>query len=236
MQAARAFPRTIVTGITNTTRVSCFLPLLLATALLISFSTSALSGPPNERTGWMAGVGFLLGNGDIESSRGFDNGWVSGVTPQFRFGYMVAEERLMLSFENKQWTREKGNLPTAELPPDVDFIKYQIGSQIYSLALTAFPGNPESLWGGFYLNAGAGPAVARLDSALVDTLYSGEDPEEVVRYDWGWGYYLGGGYEYRFVKNVAAGLSVNYVYSSIKGEYIDRTKIWTLAFNLMWYF
>jgi len=212
------------------------LVILLLVAGLVAFATPRSHAADNDRTGWMVGVGFLLGHADIKSNTDFDTGWVSGVTPQFRFGYMVVEQQLLVSVENKQWTREKGNLPTTQPPPGADFIKYQVGAQVFNLALTAFPGRPESFWGGFYVNVGAGPAVARLDSAVVDTLYSGEDPIETVNYEWGWGYFAGGGYEYRFVGNVAAGLSFNYVYSSIKGEFVDRTKILTWAFNLNWYF
>jgi hypothetical protein len=89
---------------------------------------------------------------------------------------------------------------------------------------------------GGYLNLGAGPAVARVDSAIVDTLGSGEDPDEVVKYEWGWGYFAGGGYEFRFLSYVAAGLSLNYVYTSNKGEIVNSTRIWPLAFTLNWYF
>ena len=39
-----------------------------------------------------------------------------------------------------------------------------------------------------------------------------------------------------FLKSVAAGLSINYVYASINGDIINNTRIWPLAFTLNWYF
>lgn len=212
-------------------------PALFALLIVISafpfHVTPGSASPPSERTGWMAGMGFLLGTANTETSTDFSTGWVSGVTPQWRFGHSVIDNRLMLSVENKQWTRERGSLPD-EPPPY--FVKYQVGVQVFGLNATVFPGNAEDLWGGFYVNAGVGPAVARFDSALVDTLGSGEDPPEVVFYEWGWGYFIGGGYEYRFLDYVAAGMSLNYQYASIKQDFVDNSRIWALAFTLNWYF
>lgn len=210
-----------------------------ALVLVLALATAAApawGGPSNDRQAWLVGVGFLLGDAEITGSTGFDSGWVTGVTPEIRLGYMAIDQRLMVGIENKQWTREQGNLPTTAPPPGADFVKYQVGSQVFSLVFTGFPGDPETALGGLYFRVGAGPAVARLDSAVVDTLFTGEDPVETVEYEWGWGGFAGGGYEYRFLPNVAAGLSVDYVYSSIKGSYVDRTKILTFAFNLNWYF
>jgi hypothetical protein len=214
--------------------VALALLILLAAAPLNVTRISAL--PPSERTGWMTGMGFLLGSGNLDSQTGFDPGWVSGVTPQFRLGRILIDDRLLLSAENKQWTRERGNLPTVQPPPGTKFIKYQMNTQVYALALTAYPGNPDNLSGGFFLNVGAGPAVARVDSAEVDTLGSGEDPPEDVVYEWGWGYYVGGGYEFRFFPSLAAGFSLNYIYSAIDQELVNNTQVWSLAFTLNWYF
>lgn len=210
--------------------------LLLAVALSLLNSTPTLASPPSERSGWMAGMGFLIGSAKITSNTNFEPDWLTNITPQWRFGRMLVKNRLLLSIENKQWTAERGNQPSQPPPPGADFVKYQIGTQIYGLALTAFPGNPDNLSGGFLIDAGFGPAVARVDTAVVDTLYSGEDPAETVAYEWGWGYFVGGGYEYRFLQSAAAGLTLNYIYTSNKGTYIEKTNVWALAFTLNWYF
>jgi len=221
-------------GIARLSPVILGLLVVLTAVPLDPIGTSALE--PNERNGWLVGMGFLVGTASLETKTGFVTGWSGGVTPQWRFGRMIVDDRLLLSIDNKQWTREWGNNPTIEPPPGTDYVKYQVNTQVFGLQLTAFPGNPDNLWGGLYFNAGVGPAVARIDSALVDTLGSGEDPPEYEVYEWGVGFYAGAGYEFRFLPYAAAGLSLNYIYNNIDEVYVDKGRVWATAFTLNWYF
>ena len=48
------------------------------------------------------------------------------------------KQRLLVSVEINQWVAENGGLPQVPADPGTEFVKFQVNSQLYSLAFTAY--------------------------------------------------------------------------------------------------
>jgi hypothetical protein len=188
---------------------------------------------PHIRDGWMVGVAYGYGKGNLalfpEAEGGrLETDWQRGVVPQMRVGYTLIDNRLTVSIENKQWLYEQGVL-------DVD--KGRVNIQNWTLALTYYPGNPYRAAGGIYLQAGAGLANARLTllEPIEDHPY-GDQFEEIFKQDeGGTAVFFSAGYEFRIVPRVAAGVAVSVVYQSIEGEIFDDAVSVPATLTLNWY-
>jgi opacity protein-like surface antigen len=185
----------------------------------------------------LGGFGYGVGSADFTGAGGYRHDGKTGVTPQFRFGRMLVKQRLLVSVQINQWVAESGGLPEVPADPGTEFVKFQVNSQLVSLGVTAYPGNPNSALGGLSLSAGGGPAVGRVDVAQAPlTGTGGEDPDEVVNYDWGWGFYVGAGYEWRVFRSVAAGATIQYYHTANDGDLIDTSNVLPVSLSLNWYF
>jgi len=207
------------------------LVLGLALGTLLASEAQALS--PHIRDGWLFGVSYGYGRGkaslfpgDIENQT--ESGWQRGAVPQYRIGHIIIKNRLMLSFENRQWLYETGFL--------VDD-KGRVNIQNWTFALSYYPGKPTSMAGGIYLQAGAGWANARLTflEPLEDDPWGNKFEEIEVWDEAGTGFFIGGGYEFRITPGVGAGLAVSYVYQSIGGEIFDKAWSFPATITLNWY-
>lgn len=212
------------------------IPSLIVFAMLLipMLVEDVMALSPHIRDGWVIGISYGYGRGkfsafdpEVEGSRLITD-WERGAVPQMRIGHVLLKNRLMLTLENRQWIDEQGILVED---------KIRLNIQVWTLALTYYPGNPYSAAGGFYLQAGGGPANARV--ALLEPAEPnpwGEQFHEVfAENEGGTGFFAGIGYEFRVVSRVAAGLSASYVYQSIGGEIFDDAVSWPVTMTLNWY-
>jgi len=214
------------------------IPSLIVFALLLVtlLAQDAVALSPHIRDGWMLGISYGYGRGKFSVFQGGEGDvanrlvtdWERGAVPQMRIGHVLVKNRLMLTFENRQWLQEQGIFVED---------KIRVNIQTWTLALTYYPANPYSAAGGFYLQAGAGPANARV--AVLEPAEPnpwGEQFEEIfVKNEGGTGYFAGLGYEFRIVSRVAAGAAVSFVSQSIGGDIFDDAVSWPATLTLNWY-
>ncbi|MGH7681320.1 MAG: hypothetical protein ACRENN_04960 [Candidatus Eiseniibacteriota bacterium] len=202
----------------------------LGTALLALGATHALAMREHVRNGWMFGVGIGYGEAKISTGSALgnvDTDWQEGSCPQIRIGRMIGRH-VMASFDQRGWLDEQGFGDS----------KIRVGIQNFTAALTVFPGNPTSVAGGIYLRGGVGFSNSRLTvfqhsfiGAGPDSLDSGEHRDEG-----GVGYTLGGGYEFRVSRNLAAGVDVSANYQAVHDVIFDETWYFPAVLSLNWYF
>lgn len=205
----------------------------LALALVLAAVPPAEAGAPHLREGVTFGVGVGVSKGRIDVYQGGEgqtvqSGWEKGVTPQFRVGYAVVKNHLLLTLGNQQWLYEQGVLADDKL---------RINAQNWSLVATWCPFNPHSATGGIYVNAGIGYANTRLTILEpIEEDEHGNTFEEIFKSDeFGTAYQVGLGYEFRLTKLFAAGLSASYIYQDTGGEIFDHTEVVPLNLTLNWY-
>ena len=202
--------------------------------LILAVSQEAAALSPHEREGVMLGaaVGFSPGQISLfpgEEGSAVETDWEMGVTPEMRIGYAVIKNRLLLTISNQQWLYEQGILAEDKL---------RINAQNWTLALTYFPGNPQTAAGGLYLLAGIGYANARLTllEPIEEDPYGNKFEEVFVSDETGTAYQIGAGFEFRLTSSFAAGVSVSYIYQDIGGEIFDTTQVVPVNLTLNWYF
>ena len=176
----------------------------------------------------MVGLGYGLGSSKITAGPALnrlESGWEEGVSPQIRFGRMLGR-RLMIGYDQRQWMDEQGF--------GVNAVRASL--QNFAASLTLFPGNPENETGGIYLRGGVGFANARV--AVTEDAVGGLDSTHTEQHldEGGLGLMLGGGYEFRIMRSVAAGLEVSAYHQSIDGDVFDQTWFLPVSLNLAWYF
>jgi len=212
-------------------------PLLAAVSLLtvclLGSAASALALSPHVRDSWVVGVAVGTGQGKValfagEEANRVESGWQRGVVPQYRIGYALVDDRLVVSVENKQWLYEQGLLAEDKL---------RVNVQNWALGFTFYPANPTRLAGGLYVQAGVGLANARLTllEPLVDDPYGNKFEEIFMEDEGGTAYTVSLGYEFRVVHGLAAGLSLSYVYQDIGGDIFDDASSLPAALTLNYY-
>lgn len=205
----------------------------LVLALGLGAAPAAVAGHPHLREGVTFGAALGYGPGRVSLFPGdedlqSESSWEAGVTPQFRLGYAVVGNHLLVTAAVQQWLYEQGILAED---------KGRVNSQAWTLSLVWCPGKPHSAAGGIQITAGIGVANARL--TLLEPVE--DDPhgnkfEEVFKEDeQGTAYQFGVGYEFRLTKSLAAGLSASYIYQTIGGEIFEDSASWPLNLTLNWY-
>lgn len=194
----------------------------LATALLSVFASVSTATLPHNRDGWFIGMAYGLGFGEVTFVGDIVGETTDGVTPQIRFGHMLGK-KFSASVEYNGWMYETGKLPD----------KYRISLQHVMAAVTWYPGNPESAFGGMFVRASCGLgwtgfAVVELDEDLVQGHGARED-------ETGLGVALALGYEMRFAEDLAGGLSLGYNYLDIGGDIFNTAYFLPLTLSLTWY-
>jgi len=235
----------------NRARKFTILCTLVVLGSLLVGEAVALS--PHNREGWLLGVAVGFGRGevtfgsnvassipDLDGDRVTSN-WERGIVPQYRIGHVIFKNRLMLSFDNRQWLYEN-SMPNPD--PDTEPVadKVRVNVQSWTFNLTFYPGNPYSAAGGLYIQAGTGWSNSRL--TFLDAVPDAPDDhgnyfEEAARED-NWGSFFSAvafafGYEFRVVGGVAAGLALNYQYQAPEGATFDSSHSFPLTLNLNWY-
>ncbi len=218
---------------------------LLALMVVIMAADTALALQPHQRDRWMAGIGLGVGlaklglldpSGDLGL---LDTDWEEGATAQIRFGWIFVPDRLMVSFENKQWLDEQG---APEEIADDRLIKLRASVQHFSLALTVFPGSPAGPSGGLFLKAGAGIGNARFTvlrpSTEEEQEASGGDKftKLFINDDNGLALFAELGYELRIWSSLGAGLVVGFNYLDLDGDVYQDVKNTATTLSLNWYF
>ena len=218
---------------------------LLAIVVLGFVADAAYALKPHNRKRWLVGISLGVGPGKVsvlDPTAGdqvyYNTDWQEGMTPGFRFGWIFVPNRLMLSFENKQWINEQG-APGA-LENEDRIIKLRTNAQHYSLALTWFPGSITGPTGGIYLRGGAGWANARFTvlDALDEKDEHGNTFEELfLNDDSGLALFGEMGYEFRIFSPFAAGVGVSYNYLDLPDGLIFKdAKTLAVGMTLNWYF
>ena len=192
--------------------------LFVATLLLFLAADSALALKPHQRSRWMTGIQLGVGQAKLtvndpnNPGASLDRSWEQGMMPGLRFGWVFIPNKLMVSFENKQWIDEQpapDELVEA-IAPDEPFLKLRANVQHFTLALTWFPGKPENPWGGLWLKAGGGFANARFTVLRLTTedeqMYGDKFHKLIKNDDAGVAAFAELGYELRIIKPMAAGL------------------------------
>jgi len=204
----------------NNTRTKIILALVLLVAALVPVAAQA--GRPHVRDGWLIGLGYGYGRGAITLTEVGDRDFEDGATPQIRFGRAISS-RFTLSAEYSGWMLEGGNLEG----------KLRSSMQDVLLALTWYPGHPESAWGGFYVRAGAGYGWGRFAVVELDEdLHHGESQSLDEN---GLGLQGVFGYEWRIAHGVAAGLSGTVNHLDIGGDFYDKATYGSVAWTLNYY-
>lgn len=205
--------------------------LITIVALVASANPAALALESHERSGWYAGLGFGPARAALQARDGDSWIWDTGSSPQIRGGKLLGQH-FGLGLEAQTWFTEFGTAGD-DLPLQ---LKIRMTGHLWALAGTWYPGSPESAWGGFFVRAGAGPAIANYAAAIPNP----QDPEggeEIqVRIDeWGWGLVAAVGYELRVTRQFVAGLQV-----SSNHLWIDREilRVWYggPVLHFLWYF
>lgn len=187
---------------------------------------------PHLREGVIFGVGFGTTQGQVNlfpgSGEDVSSDWEQGVSPEYRLGYAVIKNRLLVTVSNQQWLYEQGVFAEDKL---------RINTQNWSLDLTVCPGNPNSGWGGIYVKGGVGYANSRLTilEPIEEDEY-GNTFEEIYKTDeYGMSYMLGIGYEFRLAKSLAAGIAVSYIHQPIDGTIFEDSTWIPSNLTLNWY-
>ncbi len=195
-----------------------FSATLLAMALAASV---AWAGNAHVRDGWQLGFSYGYSAGRITFANEAEGTGEGGATPQIRLGHSVGRH-FALGVEYNGWMLEGG---------DAD-LKIRSSLQQVLLAGTWYPGQPDRAGGGFYVRAGIGlgwGSVAEVE--IFDQIQ-----EHGVRVDeTGLGILTGIGYEFRIVKDVAAGLGVGFNHLSIDKDFYDSGWFMPVTGTLAWY-
>lgn len=206
-------------------------------ALVLMVGLVAVQGAwamkPHTREGVIFGVAFGTSEGQVNLFPGTDievsSDWEQGVSPEYRLGYAVIKNRLLLTVANQQWLYEQGVLAEDKL---------RINTQNWSFDLTFCPGKPTSWWGGLFVKAGIGYANSRLTilEPIEEDDYGNTFEEVFKRDEIGTSYTVGIGYEFRLANSLAAGIGASYIHQPIDGEiFADSTFIPTnLTLNWYW--
>lgn len=217
--------------------------VVLVAAIVAGFvADSAYALKPHQRSRWLVGLSLGVGPGKVtvldpssDDVQYYNTDWQEGMTPGFRFGWIFVPNRLMLSFENKQWLNEQGAAAIQD-----PIIKLRTNAQHYSFALTWFPGSITGPTGGIYLKGGVGWANARFTvlHALDEPTEYGETFEEVFSNDdTGLAMFGEMGYEFRIFSPFAAGVGVSYNYLDLPdGLVFKDANSLAVGMTLNWYF
>jgi len=206
--------------------------LLVIVPVLAALIPPAQAAELHDRAGWYLGLGFGPARGAIWDSEQSDAVlWDTGSSPQVRLGKGLGQH-FALGVEVQTWFVEGGTLGD-DVPLQ---IKLRFTGNLWAVAGSWYPGSPDSFWGGFYLRAGAGPAIANYAAAVPDLEEPETGQERQARFDeWGWGLVGTVGYELRVTRHFAAGLQVSSNYLWID-EDIDRMWYGGPVLQLNWYF
>jgi opacity protein-like surface antigen len=203
----------------------------VAACLVAPFLSSVgEGGPPVERHHWVAGVAYGVGPANVDlNSTEMETDWRRGASPQFRLGRMIGRH-FMIGLEDRQWMDEGG----------IRDYKIRGNIQNVSLVMTTYPGRTTDWTSGFLVQLGAGIAHARI-SAL-KPIEGGQDEwgatYELVdkRDESGWGFVVGGGYEFRVSSHFAVGVVATFNYLEFHDQIIDQARFIPGGLNLNWYF
>ncbi len=195
---------------------------LVVTALSTVIASTSSAVLPHVRDGWLIGMSFGLGYGEVTFANDLVGDTVDGVTPQIRFGHMLGKN-YSATVEYNGWMYETGQLPD----------KYRISLQGVMAALTWYPGNPESAFGGMFVRAGCGLgwtglAAVQLDEDLIQEYGIRKDESGLAL---GFAF----GYEMRIVENLAGGMAVGVNYLDIWKDIFEKAYIIPLTLSLTWY-
>jgi hypothetical protein len=195
---------------------------LLLSVLTVAWTSVACAGNPHKRDGWILGVAYGMGLGEVTFSNELVGETRDGAIPQIRFGHMLGEN-FSATVEYDGWVYELGRIPD----------KFRVSLQQVMAGLTWYPGSADKASGGMYLRAcaglgWAGLAAIELDEDLLQTHGARIDES-------GLGLAFAFGYEMRIVEDLAAGLSVGYNYLDIGGDIYDEAYFVPLTFSLNWY-
>jgi opacity protein-like surface antigen len=194
----------------------------LAAGALTAAASDVFALSPHERDGWVLGLSYGGARGEAEAPDGTGGGTEDGVSPQIRFGHMLGSH-FSLGASYSGWMYETGVNP----------IKYRYALQSINLAATWYPGRADSGLGGLYLRAGAGLGWANYTEI---ELVEGEEQSHGDRTtESGLGLELNLGYEFRIVRNMAAGIGIGYNYLDIGGELYEKGSFYPVTLNLGWY-
>lgn len=182
-----------------------------------------------ERPSWMADVGIGLGKGTFDDIDDNERVYRSGAVPQIRFGRMLGQH-FMVSLNYQAWIIEFDRNETIVL----EGAKIRRSLQDFALGLSWFPGNPEGLWGGLYLRAGAGTGWA---GTAVIPVVEDEAQEHGERHDdWGMAYIGELGYEFWISNNSTIGLNASYNYFDLDGDIVKTAWFSSSSITLSLYF
>jgi hypothetical protein len=214
------------------TLISCLLGVVLLWSSTL-WAPAARALEPHERQDWYLGLGFGPVRGAIEAD---DEGtevwlWDWGASPQIRFGKNLGR-RFALGMEVQTWFTEAGTAGD-DLPIQ---LKLRFTGNLWALAGTWYPGPVDGFWGGFFVRAGAGPAIANYALAIPDPADSTGGREIQARIDrWGWGAVVAIGYEIQVSKHFAAGVQASSNFLWIDAD-IRRMWYGGPVLQLLWYF
>jgi len=204
-------------------------PLMFAAALQAA-APAAWAMNPHPRDGWFGGVSIGFSQGSITLGNDVHGKTPEGISPQWRIGRMLGH-RFGLSLNYEGWLVE-GN------PRGIDegIIEERLRSSLqgWQLALTYFPGNPETAAGGMYLRGGVGYALAGFAQYTLD---ENLEQDQKSRLDEsGVSFNLAAGYEIRATRHFATGLSLGVNYLSIGKDLYDKAWFFPISLNFVWYF
>ena len=202
--------------------------LALVLSLLLC-ATRAHALEPNDRHGWMVGLGIGYGPAKLllgPALRDTTTKWIGGVSAQLRVARSLSPH-WAVGLEHKQWLDEQG------------FGTSKVRANIQNLAATVtwFPGGDRTGGsGGIYLKAGAGWAHGRF--TIFQNASGGVDTTSVESHidESGLGVLGGAGYEFRVVRSLAVAADVSINYQSVKKPAFDHNWYVPFALGLNWYF
>ena len=152
---------------------------------------------PNERNGWMIGLGVGGGSSGI-SANGQSSDRESGAAASVRTGYVFTPE-LAAGLETNVWTK------------DINGVTFTFS--VAAAALTFYPGGQ-----GFFARGGVGAGSVELETKVGSTTITGSDS--------GLGLTGGLGYEWRVTRSLALAPQVDYGFASLNGysvNYVNGT-------------
>ncbi|HPF70554.1 MAG TPA: outer membrane beta-barrel protein [Candidatus Krumholzibacteria bacterium] len=189
---------------------------------LAAAAGDALALSPHVREGWVLGLSYGGARGEAEAPDGTSGGTEDGVSPQIRFGHMLGSH-LSLGASYAGWMYETGTQP----------IKHRYALQAIMLAGTWYPGRADSGLGGLYLRGGVGLGWANAtDIEMVEGEEQGHGDRTTES---GLGLELNLGYEFRLVRNMAAGIGIGYNHLDIGGDLYEKADFFPVTLNLGWY-
>ncbi|MCK4678527.1 MAG: porin family protein [Bacteroidales bacterium] len=169
------------------------------------------------RDGWM--IGFSVGHGFGKSINPSGNKFLNngGTSVGIRFGRMI-NPHFLINAEMDGWICTEEELSTET--------KYSLTN--YILACTYYPGDPKTMFGGFYLRGGIGSALATVE-------LSDNNSNEINEN--GFGFLLGAGYEFRISRKFALGIGSGYNKLFINGDtYFKSAQFIPILIDFNWYF